>query len=150
MMGRGKLSEETKAKRALEEAAKVFELMGGSAEEFSSIPVELPAETTLDKMREAESAIIYFDTQGYKFKEKQCKFCGGTFAYRWNVTSISHCSIECAKGTLKQIGLTWDPSRDQSRRWGRYLPVVVPPAALTILKGQLNDSLGDQPPDIIA
>jgi hypothetical protein len=147
-MGRGKLSPEVVRQRALDKAAEVLRMLGGSDEELKQVAtVEEPAETTLDKIREAESAIIYFDTQGFKFKEKICKTCGKKFAYRWNVDSISNCSIECCKESLRRIGLDWDPHRPQEQRWGRYLPAVIPPGALEILKDLSNDSLEDPASD---
>lgn len=147
-MGRGNLSESTHRQRKLDKAAEVLRMLGGSEEELKVIEeVEEPAETTLDKIREAESALIYFNTKGFKFKEKICKTCGKTFAYRWNVDSIGNCSIECCKEALRQIGLNWNPHRPQDQRWGQYLPAVVPPVALEILKDRLNDFQEDPPVD---
>lgn len=147
-MARGPLSEETKRQRALENAMKWLQDSGVPEESVAEINTEAPAETVLDKIREAQSVLFWFATKGYGFKEKICKGCGGTFAYKWNVDSIAYCSIHCASEALRQIGIKWDPYKDQSERWGRYAPAVVPPHALNLLKNQLNGSPEDLHYDI--
>ncbi len=149
-MGRGKLSQETVRKRTLDKAAELLAAMGVSAEQVADLQAassEKPAETRDDKLREAESVHIYFSTNGAGFKEKECKWCHKIFAYSWNVDSISFCSIGCAAESLKQIGIKWSPDKDQSERWGKYAPAVVPPGALEILKDQLNGFQEDLPSD---
>lgn len=145
-MARGPLKEETKRQRALEMAASMLAELGGTEEEIAEIKaVEAPVETVMDKIREAEAALIYFSTKGFRFKEKQCKTCGRVFAYRWEVDSISNCSLDCAKAALKQIGIIWDPHRTQAQRWGSCAPAVISPEALDVLKQRIeSDSLEDQ------
>jgi hypothetical protein len=148
-MGRGPLKDETKRQRSLDKALEWLQKTGVSTEQ---IPIEQPDETVLDKIREAQSVYYYFSTKGLGFKEKTCKNCEKTFAYKWEVDSICYCSIACAAESLKQIGIKWNPHKSQAERWGRYVPAVVPPAALEILKDHLedqtNDSQGDSPVDI--
>jgi hypothetical protein len=149
-MPRGPLKETTKRKRVLDKASEWLNSVGVESLDIPEQVVEEPTETVLDKLKEAESCIIYFETKGFKFKEKDCKTCRKTFAYRWSVSHITRCSVECYKIYLESIGLRWDPNRDQAQRWGRSdLPVVVPPAALEILKDQFNDSLEDLPSDTV-
>jgi hypothetical protein len=122
-MGRGKLSPETERARAI-----------AKAEELFGFTIDLPPETLSDQIREAQSVLYYFETSGKGFKEKPCKFCKKIFAYHWDTDSISYCSIYCAKRSLQEIGLDWNPDRNPSERWGRYVPAVVPPEALQMLK----------------
>lgn len=145
-MGRGPLSKKVKEERTLSSLKDWLASVGAEPEAVEEI--KKPDESVEDKLREAESVLIYFSTKGESFKEKTCKTCGGKFAYLWNVSSISNCSIECAKEALKQIGLTWDPSKDQARRWGPSVPVVVPPQALLEVKRSL-DSQEDPPSDML-
>lgn len=99
---------------------------------------DLPVETPSDQAREAQSAMWYFETRGVPFKEKPCKQCEKIFAYCWNVNSISYCSIACAKLSLREIGLDWNPAKEPSERWGRHVPAVVSPQALDLLKDSLS------------
>lgn len=146
-MGRGKLSEKTVRERSLAKALEWMQATGVNTEEIAQIEIAEPAETSLDKIKEAEACLIYFSTKGFRFKQKVCKTCEETFAYRWEVDSITRCSVDCYKKALEEIGLKWTPGKPQSERWGPSAPVVVPPAALKILKDRLNDSLEDQPDD---
>lgn len=106
--------------------------------------IEEPAESVLEKIKEAEAALIFFSTKGSQFKRKVCKTCGEEFAYRWEVDSISRCSVECHQKALEEIGLKWTPNKPQSERWGPAAPVVVPPGALKVLEEKI-ESLGDLP-----
>lgn len=145
-MGRGKLKDKTKRQRTLDKAAEWLAELGVDPQQLEQVKeadIEKPAETRDDKLREAQSVILYFDTRGEGFKEKVCKNCKGIFAYKWNVSSISFCSVGCAAEDLKRIGIKWNPDKDQSERWGKCAPAVVPPSALEILRDQLDDSLED-------
>lgn len=149
-MGRGKLKEETVRQRSLAKALQFLQQSGAAPEVLEQIDqtvIDKPAETRDDKLREAQSCLYYFSTNGSGFKEKECKECHKIFAYNWNVDSISYCSVSCASKGLMRIGIKWNPDKDQKERWGKYAPAVVPPAALEILKDQLSDSLKDQPVD---
>ena len=133
----------TKRRRVLDAASAWLEEAGVNLEE--TIPAEAiekateePAESVLEKIKEAEAALIFFSTKGSQFKRKICKTCGEEFAYRWEVDSISRCSIQCYEIALEEIGLKWDPNREQSRRWGPTAPVVVPPGALKVLEEKID------------
>lgn len=143
-MGRGKLKETTKRTRALNQVNDWLTSVGGDAIEITEEVIQEPSESALDKIKEAEACLIYFSTKGSRFKEKICKTCGKKFAYRWEVDSISRCSVECHVIALEEIGLKWTPNKPQSERWGSTAPVVVPPVALEILKAQTNGSQEDQ------
>lgn len=135
-MPRGPLKPETKKQRTYEA---LQQWMQNEGVEFK---VTEPEETVSDKMREAQSVINYYETKGAGFKEKPCKFCGLIFAYSWNVGSIGYCSVTCAASALKEIGLTWDPSKPPEMRWGQFVPAVVPPQALDLLKDQVDPPEG--------
>ena len=143
------LKETTKRKRLLDAASDWLKDAGVDVE--AAIPaeaiekaIEEPAESVLEKIKEAEAALIYFKTNGSQFKWKTCQTCGEAFAYRWEVDSITRCSVKCYEIALAEIGLKWDPNREQSRRWGPAAPVVVPPGALKVLSEKI-DSQEDQP-----
>lgn len=139
----------TKRKRVLDAASAWLEEAGVNLEtvvpaEAIEKAIEEPAESVLEKIKEAEAALIFFSTKGSQFKRKKCKTCGEEFAYRWELDSISRCSVACYEVALAEIGLKWDPNREQSRRWGPAAPVVVPPGALRVLEERI-DSLEDPP-----
>lgn len=130
-MGRGPESPATKAAKA---AALAAQFLGKPVE---TLEINLPVETTDDKMAEAQAILNYFEVRGEGFRDKQCKQCGDWFAYRWNRDAIAYCSVYCGSKALEQIGLHWNPLKDLKERYGRTAPMVVPPAALEILKEQL-------------
>lgn len=103
-------------------------------EELFGITIEVPTETTNDLIREAQAVINYFQSNSSGFKTKECKYCHHIFAYSWDVEGIAYCSVTCMKMALQAIGLTWNPTKRPSERWGRTVPAVVPPAALSILQ----------------
>ena len=133
-MGRGPQSQEAKRLKALEAAAK---FLGQTVEE---IKVDVPVETQEDKLSEASAVILYHETKGVGFQTKVCKHCQEPFAYIWDRTAISFCSVTCADRDLKKIGLSWNPNRPARERWGRTAPLVVPPQALKLLTESLNES----------
>lgn len=148
-MGRGPLSKEVKAERALAKAQEWLKNVSGGTIEVDPEVLKEPEESAEDKFREAESVLIYFRTGGAQFKERQCRSCGEIFKYRWNVDSISCCSIDCYKAEFKKLNLRWDPLRDQSRRWGSFAPVVVPPAVLKLIESG-DVPLEDLPQNMLA
>lgn len=129
----GKHSPEVRAARA---AALVAELQGISPEE---VKITLPVESIDDKMAEAEAVTQYYETRGQYFTHINCRWCGELFAYKWDRHAIKYCSVQHANEALKKLGLKWDPTREQSQRWGRTAPVVVPAAALPHLIQLLED-----------
>lgn len=137
-MGRGKLSDETKKQRALENLKQWAKSQGIELPE-----VQEPDQKASDLMREAQSVIYYYHTGGRGFKEKQCKHCGGIFAYNWNSDSINFCSVACIAADLEKIGIKWDPAKPPAERWGRFVPAVISPQALHLLRTQ-DDVQGDQ------
>lgn len=101
------------------------------------IDIPVPVETESDLMHEAQAALEYWRSKGAGFKEKPCKQCGKIFAYKWDSTAISMCSIRCSKQALQEIGLDWTPDKPLQERWGRTVPAVVPAEALDLLKDSL-------------
>lgn len=149
-MGRGKLKSETVRQRAQNKALEWLKESGASLDSLQKVeeaPIEKPAETRDDKVREAQSVLHYFATRGAGFKQKVCKYCHQVFAYKWNTDSIGYCSIACMSESLKLIGIKWDPDKDQAERWGKFAPAVVPPRALEILEDLLSGSPEDLPSD---
>lgn len=130
-MPRGPLSEKTKQERLIAAAAELF----GTAVVEN---IEEVVETPEDKIREAQSVLNYFESRGKGFKQRECEQCGLVFAYSYHIDGVVNCSISCMAAKLKSIGLHWDPRRDVSRRWGRFVPAIVPPSALKELDEMLS------------
>lgn len=99
------------------------------ASQHAGVKLEIPDETVSDVLAEAQAVVDYVDRPS-DFKEKICKNCGGSFAYKWTRDAISTCSVECMRLLLESKGLKWDPTRSQEKRWGRPVPQIVPAAAL--------------------
>ena len=118
----------TKFQKALEEARKVF-----TDVDLDSIAA--PIESMSDIIREAASVIAYFDLQE-KFREETCRNCEKKFAYGYYITAIKCCSIPCMAEVLKSMGLSWDHRAPLERRWGRYVPAIVPSVVYEIIQEQ--------------
>jgi hypothetical protein len=131
-MGRGsENSEIKKQEKALALAAKFLGI------DVSEVEAEVPTESTEDKLSEVEAVIRWHETRGEGFKQKACRNCGLVFAYSWNRSAISICSVQCAKEDLEKIGIKWNPHKTADERWGKTAPLVVPPEALQILQEDL-------------
>lgn len=107
-------------------------------------PTRTEREHAIQVSREAEAVIMYATTpQG--FKERDCKTCGHRFAV--NRASIAFCSDLCRREHLGSLGIDWDPNRTPEDRWnfrtGGLEPLVVPPAALTLVQELLNEATGE-------
>jgi len=135
-MPRGPLKEKTKKKQAIQAVADTLGISYEEAEDkfFSNTPVE----TDDDKAREAESVILYFEHKN-EFLQKECKQCGGVFAYTYSYEGVAYCSNPCRKNALANIGIQWNPTKAPHERWGRYMPAVVPPKALEIIDMELPE-----------
>jgi len=133
IMGRGPEKPETKQAKALALAAS---FLGKDVNE-----IEIPIETTEDKLSEAEAVLRWHQTRGEGFKQKECKNCGLVFAYSWNRDAISICSVHCAAVQLKKIGIDWNPHKTARDRWGKTAPLVVPPEALSVLQEVLHSDI---------
>lgn len=116
--------------RALQEALQVFN---------TEAPIQVELESIQDKIREAASVLSYFDMHE-KFKTEVCRSCGLEFAFSYYLTAVKCCSIPCMDASLKKIGLSWNPDAPLERRWGRYVPAIVPPVPQAIIKEQLPKS----------
>lgn len=116
-----------KANRAI---LKAIEL----AEKALGTKIDTPIETIDDQIREAAAVLKYFEDKGTDFFEQVCKKCGKTYAYKWRYRGVAYCSIQCMKDALEEIGMRWDHGKPPHERWGRTIPVLVPPEALEILK----------------
>lgn len=115
-----------KFQKALAEAAQVFT-------DIDTSTISLPIEKESDIVREAASVIAYFDSRD-KFREEICRNCNRTFAYSYYITAVKCCSIPCMSAVLQTMGLTWDPTAPLDRRWGRYVPAIVPSAPYEIIQ----------------
>lgn len=139
----GKHSPQTRAAKA---AALIAELQGVAVEE---VQINLPVVSVDDKMAEAEAVVQYFETNGKNFVEVTCRYCGDLFSYKWDRHAIAFCCVEHAHEDLKQRGLSWNPRKGPAERWGRTAPIVVPAAALPLVKSLLEAKNGhtDEIPD---
>lgn len=92
---------------------------------------ELHRETEEERF-ETEGILAYYNDKK-KFHEKECKTCGRMFAADYQ--AVAYCSVRCRKVALKDIGIDWDPERSYESRFLPYRPpLIVPPAALSILQ----------------
>ena len=129
-MGRGPTSQKKKEEAALALALKVF----GDA-----VVAAAPVETHEDLMMQAQAVINYFEVKGDGFYSTPCANCELPFAYAYHIKAVKCCSIPCMKEHLKNhLGLDWDPHRPTERRWGRYVPAIVPPQALDLVDSLLR------------
>lgn len=139
-MGRGPESAEVKRAKA---AALIAQFTGKAVEEIA-----LPDESQEDLLAEAQAVVNYFHSTRGEFKYQQCRQCGETFAYAWDRDAIKYCGITCMSKALKEIGLTWNPNKKPSERWGKTIPAVVPPLALQLVSEAQEDlHLNNQVPD---
>lgn len=118
-------------------------------EALYGVKIESPQETQHDLIRQAQAVLFYFEAKGKGFRELPCRWCEQPFAYSWDVAGVQYCSIPCMVSALKDIGITWNPTKPPEDRWGRTIPAVVPPQALEILQDLV--SIQEDPiPDIVA
>lgn len=129
-------------KRALELAAEYLEL--DSVEELKE---QLTVETPADKIWEAQSVFEYFNTVNKNaWYYKECESCHKEFKYNWYIEGVACCSISCMRKKLQAIGLDWNPDREAGDRWGRTVPAIVPPDALSAIES-LQHLQSDSPED---
>lgn len=131
-------SQELKFQRALKKAATVFK-------DVDISKVSLPIESTQDVLREAASVIAFFDMRE-KFKEETCRNCNQKFAYSYYITAVKCCSIRCMATLLESMGLSWEPSAPLERRWGRYVPAIVPPVPYEVISEQAPPVVNKEEP----
>lgn len=91
------------------------------------------SETSMDRMIQAQSVVNYFESRGSGFRKLECEMCKLVFAYSYPVDTIKCCSVTCMAAKLKSIGLTWNLTKPYEQRWGKFVPAIVPPAALDFL-----------------
>lgn len=122
-------------------------------EQLFGVKIEAPepVETQDDQMRQAQAVLEYWESLNpdLMWIEKTCKSCDKIFRYKWNSTAIGYCSTHCMARALEKIGLKWNPTKPPEERWGRIIPAVVPPQALSILR-EMDATPIDQLPDIVA
>lgn len=143
-MTRG-MTEQERINKALQEASKH---LGVSIEDLGITADELASNMTVaDQVGEAQAVLYYMEYRGQGFTKKKCVNCDREFAYAWDRTSISCCSVECISAELEKKGLRWRINRPLHLRWGRTAPMVVPPDVLSLadtLLEEAKDSLEDQ------
>lgn len=129
-MGRGPDTPETKKRKALELAAEYLEL-----ESVEELKAQLSIESVADKIWEAQSVFEYFNTVNKAgWYSKTCSICKKEFKYKWYIEAVTCCSINCMRKKLQAIGLDWNPDREAGDRWGRTVPAIVPPDALSAIE----------------
>jgi len=138
-MGRGPESAESKRAKA---AALIAQFTGQDV-----VEIALPDESKEDLMAEAQATLNYYKSMGGGFKFQVCKGCGESFAYSWDRDAIKYCGIPCMAKALEKIGLTWNPHKKPSERWGKTIPAVVPPHALQLVSEALED-IHPEPQDL--
>ena len=107
-----------------------------------ALPQTKPNADTIDTpddiVIEAESVLLYVDTQGAGFKHQVCPVCGREFAYLYKFTMPGmRCSNKCRKVSFERLGIAWNPNRSLKERWGEFttsIPAVVPPEALRAIQ----------------
>jgi hypothetical protein len=124
------MTEQQRIEKILAQAA---EQLGVSPEDLGVSAEELAVKQTVaDQVAEAQ-AVLYYIEYKEAFKHKPCVCCGRVFAYAWDRTPITCCSVECIEAELAKKGLTWKINRPLHLRWGRTAPMVVPPVVLDLL-----------------
>lgn len=141
-MTRG-LTEQERIQKVLQEAAKH---LGVSTEDLGVTAEELTSNMTVaDQVGEAQAVLYYMEYKN-QFTVKKCVNCNREFAYAWDRTSITCCSVECISAQLEAKGLSWKINRPLHLRWGRTAPMVVPPdvksLADSLLEGALDSLVG--------
>lgn len=121
------MKQQKKIERALAEVNKIF----------GDVQITTPLESLADKIREAASVIKYFDMHE-EFKTETCRHCKLEFKYAYYLTAVKCCSIPCMAAVLAEMGLSWNPEAPLERRWGRYVPAIVPPGPTEILQEQIK------------
>jgi hypothetical protein len=142
------MTEAERINKVLAEAAKQ---LGVNVEDLGVTADELAANQTLaDQVGEAQAVLYYMEYKGEGFDKKPCVSCGRTFAYAWDRTAITCCSVECLSAELEKKGLSWKINRPLHLRWGRTAPMILPPDVLNLADSLLveaTDSQEDQLPD---
>lgn len=139
-MTRG-MTEQDRIQKALQEASKH---LGINVEDLGVTAEELSANMTVaDQVGEAQAVLYYMEYRN-QFTVKKCANCGRDFAYAWDRTSITCCSVECITAKLAERGLTWKINRPLHLRWGRTAPMVVPPNAKSLADSCLDSAIDSQ------
>lgn len=94
-------------------------------------------DTSDDIIIEAETVLLYVDTQGKGFTRQVCPVCGREFAYLYKFTMPGmRCSNACRKISFERLGIKWNPNRSIKERYGEFtttIPAIVPPEALAAI-----------------
>jgi hypothetical protein len=106
-------------------------------------------ESETDKLASAEAVLNFFTVNDGQWKTIPCRTCGLHFVYRHPYDGIKCCSVECYKEEFRKLGLEWDPDREPSRRWGRFVPAVIAPDILYKIRQVLAEIPEDQPQNIV-
>lgn len=118
-----------KIDRELEKVKKLLEAQGLDTSALDEVKQSVPEEVE----NEADAVLLYIDTAGKHFTEKACPQCGKRFATT-NPKIVGRCSNACRAASLREVGIVWNPYKSAKERWGRYVPLTVPPEALDIIK----------------
>jgi hypothetical protein len=122
------LRPDKKQERLLE---KIAAYLGKDKEELPSVPVE----TKTSRSNEAD-ALLDFIQNPKQYLVKNCKRCGEAFST--NYRAVAFCSDLCRAKSLEQIGIQWNPYKTATERWGGVPPLIVPPAAIRVLREMLS------------
>lgn len=84
---------------------------------------------------EAETVIFYIQNSENRevFLKKTCMVCGRTFLSSYK--NVGCCSDECRKDYLASKGMSWNPKKRESERWGGTIPKIIGPEATEMLQG---------------
>lgn len=136
------MTETERINKVLADAAKQ---LGVNLEDLGVTADELAAnQTVADQVGEAQAVLYYMEYRGDGFTKKPCVSCGRTFAYAWDRTAITCCSVECISAELEKKGLSWKINRPLHLRWGRTAPMIVPPSVLDLADSLLHEAMGSQ------
>lgn len=116
----GKSSDDPQLKQLLIDAAKPQSLIKREREEAHA-----------KKVREAELVLRHLHHL-QSMQQVKCQNCGEYFAtnYEYN----KHCSDECLRRTMLNLGLRWDPEKTPEQRWEGQPPSTITPVTLQVLK----------------
>lgn len=97
-------------------------------------PLEMPLESSEDLIRQANAVANFYYSTDEEWYFKNCTYCGEEFFFSWSSKGVGYCSVNCAKKALEKIGISWNPDKSPTERWGKIIPAVVPPEAAKLAK----------------
>lgn len=132
-------SDAIKMARALEKLAKLTATMKGEEapeldrKQLVAAVKEEKASRPRASDMDAEAVLLVL-RQPAAFTYKVCKRVECKEPFGTNYHSVAYCSNRCRAKDLLDLGVTWDPSKTEEERWAGEPPLMIPPAAVKVLR----------------